>query len=172
MAWKYEGLNLGLLITVTSNAKYNNWVKHDSLTYLTCKYPLEFNLISRIQHSRCYSFWKESGRMLILMSYNNLPSSPSEAKPNFTNLFAVAILKKSMFVQLQLRPQGLLVFLSPPYWKTKRPWGRGWGRLFSFQPRSKWFREEEREPWEYSTAYPVIKTRKYLKTLNLSLIIT
>ena len=34
--------------------------------------------------------------MLILMSYYNLPSSPSEAKHNFANLFVVAILKKAL----------------------------------------------------------------------------
>ena len=34
----------------------------------------------------------------------------------------------------QTSPQGLLVFILPPYWKTRGPWGQGWLLPSLFRP--------------------------------------
>ena len=91
--------------------------------------------------SRSPTFWQVS---FLFLSYFSVNFSESASQTSWILIGSVVGLgsitsrcsgnepaQESSGNRAQPRPQGLLVFLPTPYWKTRRPWGRGWNRVYS-----------------------------------------
>ena len=96
---------------------------------------------SKMSPSRSPAFWQVS---FLFLSYFSVNFSESASQTSWILIGSVVGLgsitsrcsgnepaRESSGKGAQPRPQGLLVFLPTPYWKTRRPWGRGWNRAYS-----------------------------------------
>ena len=97
--------------------------------------------------SRSPAFWQVS---FIFLSYFSVNFSESASQTSWILIGSVVGLgsitsrcwgnepaRESSGNRAQPRLQGLLVFQPTPFWKTRRPWGRGWNRAYSgvWKPR-------------------------------------
>ena len=96
---------------------------------------------SKMSPSRSPAFWQVS---FLFLSYFSVNFSESAFQTSWILIGSGVGLgsitsrcsgnepaRESSGNRAQPRPQGLLVSLPMPYWKTRRPWGRGWNRAYS-----------------------------------------